>query len=559
MRSFLHILKSFSKKEKVVLFTAIALSVVSGLFISINALNRITEKVPSYGGELKEGIIGQPSLINPVFAKDGSIDKDLSVLLFANAIDISESINSRENYTIWNLRIKEGASWHDNTPITSDDIIFTIRMIQDPDAISPLFQDWQHIEVNRVSEREVQFKLSGSYALFPENVLNNLRPIPKKLFADLSPTSLRLSIYNLEPIGSGPYRYKSLTKKENGFIESYKLESNKLYSSIGKLPYIKSLVVKFYTNKDSLIEGYNYGAIDAFYADTSDAIDEIISKSNIFEIPTTKYTAIFLNKNYNSILSNDNIRKALTISVNKERIVKDIYEGKAIETYGPIPPTFSDYEKSLDKEFKYDKEEAEKLLEDANWEYDNESNSWVKEEGGEMKELSITITVPDIPELKFTAEIVSDEWNKIGIKSSIDSIDPSIINEQKIKTRNYESLLIGNILSNSPDMYSFWNSSERFYPGLNMSLYKNDDVDDIIFKIREENPDSEERADYMKILQKIIAEDSPAIFLVSPINFYITRSNIPGVLIERISLPSDRFIDIQNWYTETSRSFRNDS
>lgn len=556
MKFFLKIFNLFSKWEKILFISSLILAVISGVIFSIYIINKITINKPAYGGKYTEGIVGQPSFINPVLAKPDSPDMDLSVLLFASLNDIAGYIKPNKDYTEWTVRIKDNASWSDGTKITSDDIIFTIRTIQNTEILSPLYQDFEHIDTSRVSIKEIKFKLASPYSSFKENILEKLRPIPKKLFADLSPSSLRLSAYNIEPLGSGPYKYSSLIKNSDGFIEKYMLKKNELYKNIGKSPYIDQITIGFYKNTSDMLKDYNIGAIEGFYTTDSGILNKILPKSKIIDIPTTKYTAIFLNKNFDDILKSDNIRSALALSINRDSIVEKVYKGRAIKTLGPIPPTFKSYNSKLNNIIKYAPDKARELIKEDDWKYNEETKSWTKQTENNLLKLKITLTTPNIQKMKATAEIIKSEWENIGIKTKINLVDPEIINDKIIKTRNYSALLFGNSLSNNPDMYSFWSSSERFYPGLNLSVYKDNTVDNFILKLRSLNLGSSKRNDVIKQLQEKIVSDTPAIFLVSPYSFYIVRSNIPEIIIKRISYSSDRFNKILDWYVKTKRSIK---
>jgi len=306
------------------------------------------------------------------------------------------------------LRIKGNAVWTNGSPITTDDIIFTINTIQNPSILSPLFQSWKNVKITRISSREVKFKLNAPYSLFYDNVLANLRPISKKLFADLSPASFRLSVYNIEPVGSGLYRYKSLTKKRDGFIESYTLESNNLYSKIGKTPYIKTIKIKFYNNSEKLVDSYNHGEINGFYTADYKMLGGLIPHSHIYTIPTTKYIAVFFNKSANNLIANPNVRIALASSIDRNKIIQEVYSGGAMDDFGPIPPTFSIYNNKLNDAFKYNINKAKKYLKTAGWAYDSKSKSWTKSINGNIEKFSIELTTPNIKRLEDITNIIAN-------------------------------------------------------------------------------------------------------------------------------------------------------
>jgi peptide/nickel transport system substrate-binding protein len=550
------IFKLFTSKQRIIITIALVVAGISGIFLLLHGIALVTVVAPASGGTYTEGIVGQPSFINPVLAKDGTPDKDLTTLVFASLTDMAASVKHDDDYTVWNVRLKDGAVWSDNTPITSDDVIFTIQRIQNPDTASPLLTDWQHISVERVSEREVKFTLPNAYSLFADNVLSQLRPIPKKLFADISPSNTILSVYNLEPVGSGPYTYQHLEKRKDGFISSYTLKANRSYEPIGHVPYITTFVIKFYENEHNLVAAYNIGAISGFYTSQSDIRSRLRINSHIYNVPTTKYFALFLNQDANPLLADAAVRTALSLAVDKQRIVSDIFNNSAIISDGPLPPTLDYYDSGVEQTWSHDANRALNILAEAGWTTDQDSHLLVHKSGNQTVPLSITITTPDIATLDAIADHIADNWKSIGVDVQVKKIDPTLINDEVIKTRNYETLLFGNILSQVPDLFSFWHSSERFYPGLNLALYDNASVDRAIESLRAQDPNSDAYRNKLDALQEVIATDVPAIFLISPRHFYVVRHNIDGVLIGRIALPNDRFANIQNWYVKTQRSFR---
>lgn len=130
-----------------------------------------TVVVPAAGGSYTEGILGQPAHINPVTASTEA-DKSLVRLIFSNLSDISDKIAADKTGKNWDIRLKENIHWSDGEKLTSDDVIFTIQKIQDPDSGSPLSSSWQGVGVNRISELELQITLGSPYS-FSNRILKN--------------------------------------------------------------------------------------------------------------------------------------------------------------------------------------------------------------------------------------------------------------------------------------------------------------------------------------------------------------------------------------------------
>ena len=537
----------------------------SFVFIGVNFFDEKTTLASISGGRYTEGIIGQPSFVNPVFAGNNDSDRDLIELIFSDLSDLAESYKTSENNKVWNIRLKEGVIWHDGEPITSDDLIFTIKTIQEPDSHSSLFSSWQGIVVERISEREVKLTLPKTYGFF-ESTLKELRPIPKHIFEILPSSNLRLSDYNLEPIGSGPFKFVSFKKERSGFIDEYRLTQNESYF---EKPYLEEIVLKFYQNEDELIKAFNSGAIDGFGGLNPKNISKIIINHQVFKLLMPRYYAVFLNPYSRPVLKDKNVRLALNYGVDKKSLVEKVFDGQAVWPAGPLTLGMKGYAAGAYPEEDFSVEKANRILDDLGWQLNADGTRLPdgqvrekKDKSGNVQRLEFNLVVPQISFLIETANLIKEDWSKIGVKLNL-IIRPTVeINDEAVKNRDYEMLIFGNIFRNNdvPDLSSFWHSSERFYPGLNLALYENKTADSLIESIRK-NLNERNRERDLAILQSLIIRDMPAIFLYSPDYFYISKTSLKGFgdFEQRrriISLPSDRFKNIEKWYVKTARVFK---
>lgn len=539
---------SFSRKEIILFFTAAVFFIASGVLLTVALVDEYTIQSPSTGGTLSEGIVGQISMINPLLVQDNTPDKDITSLVFANIPTIAESIKHSEDFKTWNVRIKEKAQWHNNTPITSDDIIFTVQTIKNPQTASPLFDIWKNISVQRISEREVQFQLLDSYALF-ENILYELRPVPKQLFADIAPANIKLSVYNLRPLGSGPYTYDQLKKRDDGFITSYTLTASDTFTYTEQQPYIEKLEFIFFENDVQRIEAFNSGIISTLATFNPELIEDISIKKNVYDIPTRRYYALFFNTTAYGTSISESVRENLIHMIDPQAIVTDVFNAHADTLRGPldvvIPETIEVPSFTI---------QIEEALQQAGWE--KEENRWVRMNGDTQEEFSPTITVPDTPLLVRTAHLIASQWNQYGINAQVAVIDPRILSEEMLPSRDYEILLFGNILLKNPDPSSFWHSNEIFHPGQNFSLLQDNTLDTLLAELKRSYPDTEEYKDLLVGINEQIQSHAPAAFLLSPHYLYITSPHIPTPLFpNRISFTHDRFEHISSWYVKTTRTF----
>ena len=116
-------------------------------------------------------------------------------------------------------------------------------------------------------------------------------------------------------------------------------------------------------------------------------------------------------------------------------------------------------------------------------------------------------------------------------------------------------ILFGINPQNKEDLFSFWHSSQKFYPGLNLAIYGNPQADKLMEEIRQTN-DLSERQLKSKNLQTIISQSLPAIFLYSPKYFYVSVNDLGGFKEKFLNTASDRSQNVKNWYVKTSFVFK---
>lgn len=543
LKAFLNLFVSFSRKERVAFIAAFFVMVVSSLLLLISVIENNTVLQPIDGGEYVEGIVGQPIYINPIFAETNNPDNDLSQLFFANIRTIAEKVEMSGNGMTFDVRLKGDIVWQDNRPLTADDIIFTVQLIQDPAVNSPLATAWKGVRVERISEREVQVTAPTAYSFF-ENTLLSLQPIPKHLFENIPPANIRLSDYNREPIGSGPYKFDSFEKRRDGFITQITAKKSERY--FGNHVYIKTIMVRFYQNEKAAVAALNDGDIDGMAITDPNDFAEVSIPYQLRKLEMPRYYAVFPNPFANSILTPMSMRTALDLATDKVAITKAIFGDNAVAITDPIPP----FTPETQDQQEYSLEKARNLLEEYGW---HMTDSGIREKDG--KRLELVLTVYPTPFLEATAKLLQEQWKAAGIDLRIVTASASTFNDEIIKPRNYELLLFGNNYGKNLDPYSFWHSSQKLAPGLNLSIYGNKDADKFIDVVRTDF-DPASRAVGLRQIEPIIVGDKPAVFLYSPYYLYVSNKSLKGFDVPSIATPSDRFTMIDTWYIKTVRTLK---
>jgi len=200
------------------------------------------------------------------------------------------------------------------------------------------------------------------------------------------------------------------------------------------------------------------------------------------------------------------------------------------------------YETRVDK--------AKSILLDDGWEIDEETGVLTREKKDETQRLTFSILTSSTPELKAVAQMVTEAWKNIGVEADAKFFETSDLNQNVIRPRRYDALLFGEIVGRELDLFSFWHSSQRNDPGLNIALYANITADDILARARE-NANRTERENLYREFEKEIENDIPAIFLYSPLFIYIVPEKINGIELGPVTTTGERFLNIHKWYVET--------
>ncbi|KKT17755.1 MAG: hypothetical protein A2654_02690 [Candidatus Nealsonbacteria bacterium RIFCSPHIGHO2_01_FULL_43_31] len=616
-----------NQREKIAFLIFLGLFIGSGLFSTINFYLKQTEIAPSAGGRYLEGLVGSPRFINPIYAQGSDVDRDLVEIIFSSLVpDLTQDLKITEDGKAYEITLKNNVFWHDGTKLTADDVIFTIKTIQNPDYKSPLRANYLGIETQKINDYALSLKIKDPYSAFLER-LEDLKVMPEHIWRDISPQNFLLSNYNLKPIGSGPYQFKDLKQNGANVIVSLTLAKFKNYfASASKKPYLSEISFRFYESENDLVNAAKKGEIDGFSV-TSPGYFNLFDKGTFNELSLSlpRYFAVFFNSDKSKFLADIKIRQALNYAVNKNEIIQSALSGRGQIVDSPILPDVYSYELPT-AVYEFNLEKAQALLEKTDLQ--KKDNQWVQvtktvstefkselkvgSKGAEVSNLqkclnidptgyfgeqtktavinfqekylnqttgtvgkntraklnevcsqppketplSFSLVTVDDPILKEVAALIKKQWEAIGISVEITTYPVSQLTQDFIKPRNYEMLLFGEVLGEIPDPFPFWHSSQVKDPGLNLAKYENKKAD-ILLETARVSLDETVRAKKYQDLQNILIADVPGVFLYRPDYVYFVNKKIEGGLeIKMIADPSERFADIENWYTNQKRSWK---
>ncbi len=542
------------RREKVALWTLAAAAAASLFFSSRNYYYAHTTVAPTFGGIYTEGLLGQPSYINPLFAHQDT-DLALTHLVFSGLYKYDSSgqlvpdladgqpviSEDQKQYTV---NLKHNVKWHNDKPFTADDVVFTVLTLQDPSSKSPLRNSWLSTTVEKLSDYQVRFTTKDISGPFAANLTMPI--ISKAVWSHIDPQNYLVSTANLQAVGTGPYAIKEIKKEASGRIEQVTLES---YSSFytGKSK-IDTVIMKFYDSDEDLlnalhgkeIQGLGFTALDRNLF-----LDQDRSDVNMFRIPLPQYQVIFFNL-ANKTLADQNVRKALQAAIDRTTIIQDVFKGNAALPVSPLlGPAASTSPASANLD------QARALLDQAGWKVDSKTNIRTKKN----VQLELTIATNDYQLNSKAAEDVANEWKKLNIKANLTVLPTKQLTDTAIRPRKFDVLLFPQKFGADPDPFAFWHSSQIKDPGLNLTGFSDANVDKLIVEARSTTNDTSRTQKYQQ-LDALVSDATPVIFLDQALYVYALPTSIKNASLTALTDPSERFYDITNWYIDEKRVWK---
>jgi peptide/nickel transport system substrate-binding protein len=548
------------------LIAIIALAAISILLISQKPVSLQPGSTPvvkpAEGGIYSEGIVGKFMRLNPVLDYYNGADRDVDHLLFSGMLriddrglpqaDLATSWGISRDGTIYNFSLNPKAVWQDGKPVTSDDVIFTLQMMTSDDSPVPadIRDFWKQIEVIRLDEKTVQFKLPEPYAPFLDYLTFGL--LPSHLLGDLSMAELIDNPFNLQPVGSGPYRLDHLITTD-GQVTGAVLAAFKDYYPQGA--FIDQIAVRYYPDSAAAFAAYKAGDISGIGDVTLDILPEVLKEDglNIYttRLPVMSMILMNLGDDQVKFFQDVNVRKALMVGLNRQGLIDTLQSGQAILADGPIFPGTWAYYDGIEH-YSYDPNKAISLLREAGYTIPATGGETRTSENGIA--LSFDLLVPDDAEHLALADKIKQNWAAMGVQVTLTPLAYDQLVSEHLDTRNYQAALVDLNLSQTPDPdpYPFWHQTQ-ISSGQNYSKWDDRQASEYLEQARI-TTDLVERTRLYNNFQVRWSQELPALPLFYPVYTYAVSSDVHGVSIGPILEPSDRFNHITNWYLVTSRT-----
>ncbi len=549
-----------------ILVVAVTIVIVALLLLSQQPVSVITLPEAAPGGIYTEALVGSMGRLNPMLDWNNSADRDVDRLIFSGLIrfdsrglpqpDLADSWGASADGTIYNFSIRPNAVWHDGQPVTSDDVIFTIELIKSAGSLYP--QDikdlWSQVEIKRLDDKTFQIKLPEPFAPFLDYATFGV--LPKHLLESIPADQLATAEFNLNPVGTGPYKFDHLLTS-GAQITGVVLVPNPDYFI--QPPFIEQVVFRYYPSSASAFAAYQQGEVLGVSQLTNDVLEQALMEPtlSVYTSRLPQMGLVFLNNNNPNVpfLQNASVRRALLLGVNRNIIVSHILKGQAVIANGPILPGSWAYYEEIET-FDYDPDAATALL--------KEEGFVIPAGGGDVRAkdgqfLTFTLVHPDDTLHTQIAQAIQSDWALIGVHIDLQAVTYDSLVNDFLTPRNYSAALadLNTSRTPDPDPYLFWHQSEAT-GGQNYSQWDNRTASEFLETARTA-ADFSERARLYRNFQVVFTKDMPSLPLYYPVYSYGVDVQVQGVQVAPMYDVSDRLALITEWYLVTRRTLEEET
>lgn len=442
---FFHFKHILSKKEKRIFNWSLLLLVVGIIWAGYGFTKANRVQVPAIGGQYVEAVVGSPQLANPVFANVNDVDVDLVRLIYSGLMRYDEKQRLvpdlavkypevSEDKKVYTFELKKDVIWHDGEPFTAQDVVFTIETIQDPEINSPLLVSFNGVAVEAVDDYTVKFTLQEAFSAFVSSLTVGI--LPEHIWFDKTVDRFKLAPQNLQPIGTGPFMFKKLSKDETGHIYRYELQRFERYYR--QPSFLEVVAFQFYPDYEGLggaIEALRGQKVDGLHFVPSDLKEKVERKHIILHtLQLPQYTALFFNQDKEPFLADEDLRTALAYALDKDRILREALGGEGQVIYSPILPGFPGYNPEIAKT-PYSWEEANKLLDEKKWERISYGDYRQELKDKMLKEWEESYVAGVAEETATSTEATSEEASEEETGEETETTDDTTVDTKKEEER----------------------------------------------------------------------------------------------------------------------------
>ncbi len=521
---------------------------------------------------LREGVMGTVSTLDPLFARTPA-ERDLDALIFSGltrlgpgdaiepALATSWTVNSAG--TVYTFHLDPAATWQDGTPVTAEDVVFTVQATQASGYTGPLAGAFVGVTAQAPDPSTVQFHLSSPTADF---LLSTTLPIlPAHLLAGVPVAQLEQSSFSRQPVGAGPFRLTSLDGSGATLTRVLPEQPTASTAPGGVLPPLagppnsgiappglSAIQFSFFTDDSALVAAFRAGTIDAVGGldpETSQAL-AALPGARLLQYPRPLLAAVLFNlRAGHHPFDNPHVRLAMLMTIDRTAIMGKLLGGTGTLADSLVPPFSWAYDATAAGRVAYNRTAAAKELEAARW--TKKSGAWYRP--GSKQPVSVGLVTLDQatnPLDYAIAQDVAAAWRSMGLRVTVTALSTTALAQQLVPGK-FDAAVIDLNLGLDPDLFPLLSSTQAIEGGTNLSGYQSAKLDPLL-EATHTYASQSVRKKRFAALEKELAVEMPILPLFYADYLYVVRSNIVGPAVNEIANGSGRFWNVLTWRTAES-------
>jgi peptide/nickel transport system substrate-binding protein len=517
------------------------------------------------GGRLVVSLRGEPKTLNPLIAAD-TRSREVIGVMQADLVHINRATQLTEpalakSWKIspdgleYTLILRQGLRFSDGQPFDADDVLFTFQVYLDEKVHAPqrdfLIVGGKPIAVRKVNAHTVVFRLEKIYGV-GERLFDGLAILPRHLLEKPYQEGKLGQIGTLATAanqwaGLGPFRLKEyvagqrLVLERNPYFWKTDAKGN-------RLPYLDELVFLFVPNADAQVLKFQSGETDVISqlgAENFSVLSRQRSYTMVDAGPGLEYNFLFFNLNdvgektspetqrKQKWFREVKFRQAVSATVDREAIVRLVYQGRGVALWGPVAPGNRGWANEKLAHPPRSLERARALLKEAGFSWSNgpDGESLLQDSDAKPVEFSILTSSSNADRAKMAA-LIQDDLKQLGMRVQVVPLEFRSLLDRVTQTKEYDACVLGLVSYDADpnvDMSMLlssggthlWNPSQA-HPATAWET----EID----RLMEQQlavPSYEQRKKLYDRVQEILAEEQPMIFLASP-DILVGAKNVIG-------------------------------
>jgi len=510
----------------------------------------------------REAVVGRPSSVNPVTARTQA-DRDLVALLFRGLVrsgtdgrpvaDLAAGWTVSAKGARWTFRIRTDARWQDGVPVTSDDVVYTVHVLQDPAYTGPLAAGWQGVTATAIDAATVQFDLAVPLGGFLQAAAQPL--LPAHLLANVPVADLADTPFSTRPVGNGPFALTDLTSDAAVLAPvltpldpgSGPLATLGTGAVTPANPLLAGLELRFYTGPDEAAAAYRAGEVDAVsgLAPAVAAALTAESATRAIAYPGTTLTGIYLNLRPRAGPFGDaRVRTALLAALDRGKLITDLLSGYGQRADTPIPPSSWAYDPKATPVVAYDRKAAALGLRAAGW--TRTTTGWLPPKAKKPITIELLAADPGVnPVAAGAAARVAAAWSSLGIPTTVTSLAAGAL-VARLRSGSFTAAVADVNVGLDPDPYPLLASTQVQSGGSNVSGFQDPALDTALAAARAPGTDAARGAAYRR-LQTLLGRLEPILPLFFRDGVFVVSNRLAGPDPVPVADLSGRFWDVVTW------------